>query len=75
MTTIRSSWSGFDGERKHWNPGIRRKGLCVLDFDPKNGQTIEELVAAFKEKYGEPPDAVVKTPRGGRHLYLSCPRV
>jgi hypothetical protein len=69
---VRKRWSCVDGSLEGWNIGIRGKGLCILDFDPKN-QTIKELVAAFTEKYGELPDsAVTKTPRAGRHLYLRC---
>ncbi|HEY8008585.1 MAG TPA: AAA family ATPase [Methylocella sp.] len=70
---VRDRWSCADGSLEGWNIGIRGKGLCILDFDPKD-QPIKELVAAFTEKYDTLPDsAVTKTPRAGRHLYLRCP--
>lgn len=50
-------------------------GVFVIDIDPKDGPTAEEVLAAIEAAIGEPlPQGPrVQTPRGGLHLYLAMP--
>jgi hypothetical protein len=54
-------------------PTGRINGIVVIDFDIKDGWTLDSLNEAIKE-YGELPDTfTVDTPSGGRHFYYYDP--
>jgi putative DNA primase/helicase len=50
-------------------------GAFVIDIDPKDGGTVDQVLASIEAAIGEPlPDCPrVQTPRGGLHLYLAMP--
>jgi hypothetical protein len=54
-------------------PTGRINGIVVIDFDVKDGWTLDALYDAIQE-YGELPDTLmVDTPSGGRHFYYYDP--
>ncbi|MBF0253190.1 MAG: bifunctional DNA primase/polymerase [Candidatus Omnitrophica bacterium] len=54
-------------------PTGKVNGIVVVDFDVKDGWTIDSLYKAIKE-YGPLPDTfTVDTPSGGRHFYYYDP--
>jgi hypothetical protein len=54
-------------------PTGKLNGLVVIDFDIKDGRSVEELKEELEE-FGKLPDTFqVETPSGGRHLYYFDP--
>jgi hypothetical protein len=73
----RQWWTGPDGSPENDNVGIRCKGLCVFDFDVKDGRTMLEHQNAVIKKYGEGflrGAPASKTPSDGRHLLFRLPK-
>lgn len=49
-------------------------GHFVIDIDPLDGQTADAIVTALAARLGTlPPCPMVRTPRGGLHLYFQLP--
>jgi hypothetical protein len=54
-------------------PTGKINGVVVIDFDVKDGWSVDQLTESLKE-YGELPDTFqVETPSGGRHFYYFDP--
>src|SRR5690606_16616857 len=47
----------------------------VIDVDPKGGVTVDQVLEQIEQTVGEriPPAPMVRTPRGGLHIYLALP--
>lgn len=56
-------------------PTGKKLGAFVIDLDPKGEDTPADLLRALEERLGckLPPCPIVKTPRGGWHLYFKMP--
>lgn len=50
-------------------------GAFVIDIDPKDGDTAEAVLARVVAEIGQslPPAPMVRTPRGGLHVYFAMP--
>jgi putative DNA primase/helicase len=50
-------------------------GAWVIDVDPKGGVTVDQVLEQIEQTVGEriPPAPMVRTPRGGLHIYLALP--
>lgn len=72
--TVTSSHEAFEqyGDRYNWAILTGHSGVIVVDIDPKN---FEGDAEAYKNSLlvDSPTDLVVKTPRGGWHLYYNVP--